>query len=189
MVKMEDEEIVELYLKRDEQAIKESSDKYGKPLRKISWKIIPDDATVEECVNDTWLKAWESIPPHEPRTWLFAFLAKITRALSVDAVRKSTAKKRDAVTVSYMDELQDCIGGINMEDQLVDKMVLKKSLNGFLAGLDKGKRDFFVRRYWFMESVKEIADFHHCSENKVKVELFRLRKKLKGQLQAAGIEV
>ena len=186
---MEDNEIVDLYLGRDERAIKESSDKYGKQLRVVSWKIIPDNATVDECINDTWLKSWESIPPHEPRTWLFAFLAKITRSLSVDAVRKSTAKKRNAVHVPYMDELQECVGEISMEDQLVDKMVLKKSLNGFLAELDKEKRDMFVRRYWFLDSVKDIADFYGYSENKVKVEMFRLRKKLKEKLKANGIEV
>ena len=186
---MEDNEIVDLYLNRDEQAITASSDKYDKQLRKVSWKIIPDEATVDECLNDTWLKSWESIPPHEPRTWLFAFLAKITRSLSIDAVRKSTTKKRNAVHVPYMDEMQDCIGGINMEDQLVDKMVLKKSLNAFLAGLNKEKRDMFVRRYWFMDSLKEIADFYGYSENKVKVEMFRLRSKLKEQLSAAGIKV
>ncbi len=186
---MEDSEIVDLYLNRDERAIKESSDKYGKQLRSISWKVIPDESTVEECVNDTWMKSWESIPPHEPRTWLFAFLAKITRALSVDAVRRSTTKKRNAVTVPYMDELKDCVGEISMEDQLVDKMILKKTLNDFLAGLDKKKRDMFVRRYWFMDSIKDIADFYDSSENKVKVEMFRLRAKLKEQLQAAGIPV
>lgn len=184
---MEDNEIVDLYLKREEQAIKESADKYGRQLKTLSARVVFDERIAEECVNDTWLKTWNSIPPHEPRDWLFAFMAKITRALSIDALRKMTASKRSADVVPFTTELIECFGGGDNVEQMIDVMMLKESLNAFLAGLKREKRDMFVRRYWYMDSIADIAARHGCSEGRIKVELHRLRKKLGDKLSAEGI--
>jgi len=184
---MDDNEIVELYLKREERAISESSVKYGRQLGSLSKKIVLDEGTAEECVNDTWLNTWNSIPPHEPRNWLFAYLAKITRALSINAVRRMTAAKRSGNVVPITDELSEILKCGDTVEQQIDEMLLKESLNKFLAGLEQEKRDIFVRRYWYIDSVADIAKRHRCSENRIKVTLHRLRKKLDEWLRKDGI--
>lgn len=184
---MDDNEIVDLYLIRDERAISESSNKYGRQLSNLSKKIVLDMGTAEECINDTWLNTWNSIPPHEPRDWLFAYLAKITRALSIDAVRKMTAGKRNANVVPITSELSEILKYSETVEQQIDEMLLKESLNKFLSGIEREKRDMFVRRYWYIDSIADIAKRHDCSESRVKVILHRLRRKLDEWLRRDGI--
>ncbi len=184
---MEDGKIVDLYLARDERAIIETSEKYGKALQSISRRIVLDEGASEECLNDTWLKTWESIPPHEPRDYLFAFLAKITRALSMSYCRKVSAKKRSATVISLSDELSECIGDADPIERKIDEIIFTESINRFLRDCSTEKRDMFVRRYFYMDDIKQIAKRHNCKESKVTTELYRLRKKLKKQLEEDNI--
>lgn len=186
---MTDDGIIDLYLARNEKAIFETSEKYGKRLYKLSRQIVADDGSAEECVNDTWLKTWDSIPPHEPRDYFFAFIAKIARSLSLSVCRKMTAQKRSANMTVITDELEQCVGGADPISQRVDEMHFGESVNSFLGGLPPEKRDMFIRRYWYMDDVSAIAKRHDCSETKVTTELYRIRKKLKAHLEADGIWV
>ena len=186
---MTDEEIIELYLSRDERAIQETSEKYGSRLYCLSKQIVGDERTAEECVNDTWLRTWKSIPPNEPRDYLYAFVAKITRMLSLDRYRKENTKKRRANIVSIEGELDECVAGPDMTQQGMDERLLKESLGRFLDGLSEEKRDVFIRRYWYADELKAIAKRHNCSEGRIKSMLMRIRKKLKMYLQMNGIEV
>lgn len=186
---MTDDGIIDLYLARNERAIAETSDKYGMKLRQLSRRIVTDEGTAEECVNDTWLKTWESIPPHEPRDYFFAFIAKITRSLSLSQCRKASAQKRSANVTELSTELEECVGGADTTAQVTDEMHFKDSLNRFLAELPAEKRDMFVRRYWYMDDVAQIAKRHDCTESRVTTELYRIRKKLKLHLEADGITV
>lgn len=186
---MTDDRIIDLYLARNENAITETSGKYGKRLYKLSLQIVTDSGSAEECVNDTWLKTWESIPPHEPRDYFFAFIAKITRSLSLSVYRKTMAKKRSANVASLTDELEQCVGGSDQIAQKVDDMHFGESINRFLGKLSDEKRDMFVRRYWYMDDVVAIAERHNCSQTRVTTELYRIRKKLKAHLEADGIWV
>ncbi len=186
---MNDEEIVELYLARDERAIKESSDKYGKKLQHLSWQIVGDEGTAEECVNDTWLKTWESIPPHEPRDYFFAFIAKITRNLSISRYRQNSASKRSANIVSLDNEMEEFVGGEDDAEKKIDEIHFKDSLNSFLAELSEEKRDIFVRRYFYADDIGSIAERHGCSESRITTMLLRMRKKLREHLENDGIYV
>ena len=186
---MTDDEIIDLYLVRDERAITETSGKYGVRLKQLSRNIVSDVGTAEECVNDTWLKTWESIPPHEPRDYFFAYIAKITRSLSLSFCRRASAQKRSANVTSLSTELEDCIGGVDTTERVTDELHFKDSLNRFLKELPYEKRDMFVRRYWYMDSISQIAGRHGCSDSRVTTELYRVRKKLKAHLEADGIYV
>lgn len=186
---MTDDEIIDLYLARKEQAIAETSGKYGARLKQLSRNIVSDEDTAEECVNDTWLKTWRSIPPHEPRDYFFAFIAKITRSLSLSRCRRAAAQKRSANVTELSTELEECVGGADTTSRVTDELHFKESLNRFLRGLNAEKRDMFVRRYWYMDDVSQIARRHGCSESRVTTELYRVRKKLKAHLEADGIQV
>ena len=186
---MTDERIVDLYLARDEQAIRETSDKYGKRLYNLSRQITGDEGVAEECVNDTYMETWEKIPPHEPRSYFFAFVARITRMLSLGHFRKQYAAKRYANVVALTKELEECVSGSDMTEQIVDDMHFKESLNSFLSGLTFEKRDVFIRRYWYMDDIAQIATRHNCKESRITTMLLRLRKDLKDHLEADGITV
>lgn len=184
-----DDEIIDLYLGRDERAIQETSEKYGSRLHYLSRQIVGDERTAEECVNDTWLKTWLSIPPSEPRDYLYAFVARITRMLSLDRYRKENAKKRRAHIVAIEGELGECVAGPDTTQQWIDEIMLKEALNRFLESLSAEKRDVFIRRYWYADELKAIAKRHGCSEGRIKSMLMRLRMKLKSYLQTEGIEI
>ena len=186
---MTDDRIVDLYLARDEQAISETSDKYGKKLYNLSRQITGDGGVAEECVNDTYMETWEKIPPHEPRNYLYAFVARITRMLSLGYFRKQYAAKRHANVISLTTELEECVSGTDITEQVVDDMHFKESLNSFLAGLTLEKRDIFIRRYWYMDDIAQIAGRHRCKESRITTMLMRLRKALKEHLETDGIRV
>ena len=184
---MEDEQIVELYLKRNEQAIQETAVKYGRGLQTLSRKVVGDAQTAEECVNDTYLKAWETIPPHEPRTYFFAFLARIVRCSSIDSLKKRNTQKRQANVVSLTKELDECVIGVDTTEDAIDEMLLKDSINSFLAGQTPEKRNVFVRRYFFADEIQDIVDRYGFSKSKVKMMLLRMRDDLKKHLIADGV--
>ena len=175
MLPIEDEIIIDRYIVRDEKAISYTADKYGKQLVAIANRICDDLDIAEECENDTYLRAWNSIPPHEPRGYFFTFLAKITRNLALDRYKESNRLKRSATIVELTGELSEIIAGND-----------DTTANAFLRTLHKEKRNVFIRRYWYMDSVAEIADRYGISEGKVKTILFRVRNGLKQYLKKEG---
>lgn len=184
---MDDSKIIELYWDRSEQAISETSKKYGKYCHYIAFSILHNDEDSEECVSDTYLRAWNSIPPNRPRK-LQTFLGKITRNLSLNRWEKLSAEKRGAGQISVvLDELTECLPAEENTADIVKNMVIREILNRFLDELPTNTRKMFVRRYFYMSSVKEIAEEYGLSESKVTVTLFRTRKKLKTTLEKEGI--
>ena len=156
---MDDSGIVELYLNRDEAAIARTSEKYGQRLRSFSLGIVQDLQTAEECENDTYVEAWSSIPPHAPRDYFYAFLARITRHLSLNRCRERSRLKRSALVSELSAELEQCIPGGEDLDRRVDDRALAEAINGFLGALGEEKRNLFLRRYWYedYESISEYA--------------------------------
>ncbi len=183
---MDDSKIVELYLARDEEAIKETSDKFGSRLRSLANSIVKDRQTAEECENDTYIKAWNSIPPHEPRNYLFAFLCKITRHISLNICRDRSRLKRSAFICELSTEMEQCILSPDDTACRIDDMVFKEALNSFLGTLDEEKRNIFLRRYWYLDSVADISKRFSLSESKVKTTLFRCRNGLRKYLEKEG---
>lgn len=183
---MEDEKIVELYLARDTEAIQCTAHAYGARLRYLANSIVGDDRDAEECENDTYLRAWDSIPPNEPRTYLFAFLAKITRNLALDKYKRQTAAKRKAQIVSLSAEMEQCLPAVAETESMVQRDELCRSISEFLRMQSAEKRNLFLRRYWYMDSVAELSKRFAISESKVKTTLFRVRNELKEYLRKGG---
>lgn len=175
---MEDNEILELLLKRQEQALSELERKYGTRLRTLASRMVSEE-DAEECVNDTYLAVWNSIPPNRPE-YLFAYAAKICRNLALNKLERDKAAKRSAVVVELSAELMECIPDNALAG---DEMGLRELLVRFLGGLPEEKRKLFLRRYWYGESVKELAEAFGYRESKVKSMLFRLRKLLWNELK------
>lgn len=186
MLPIEDEIIIDRYIVRDESAISYTADKYGKQLVAIANRICDDLDIAEECENDTYLRAWNSIPPHEPRGYFFTFLAKITRNLALDRYRESNRLKRSAAIVELTGELSEIIAGNDDATANAESEELKNYINSFLRTLHKEKRNVFIRRYWYMDSVAEIADRYGISEGKIKTILFRVRNGLRQYLKKEG---
>ncbi|MBR6173412.1 MAG: sigma-70 family RNA polymerase sigma factor [Eubacterium sp.] len=186
---MEDERIIQLYWDRDEKAIEESSVKYGAYCMHISRNILQTEEDAEECVNDTWLHAWNSLPPQKPSV-LSAFLGKLTRNLAFDRYRKLHRKKRGGHSVELvLDELGEIVSGKDDPEGLVQEKELKEAINQFLLELPEEKRVLFIKRYWYSCSISEIAEAMGMSSNSVSVNLNRLRQKLKGFLYERGYEI
>lgn len=186
---MEDNNIVQLYFKRDENAIAITSEKYGAKLRRISYNITLDHQTSEECENDTYLEAWKRIPPAEPKDYLFAFLIRIIRHISIDVCRKKCALKRDAYIVSLSEELENCIPAMNgVEDMLYEKYT-GKLISEFLHTISQEKRVMFMRRYFYLDSISDIAKRMNISESKVKTTIFRVRNNLRVYLEKEGFSL
>lgn len=184
---MEDSKIIDLYWARQESAIAESSSKYGRYCGAIAYHILQNPEDAGECVNDTWLRAWNAMPPHRPEK-LSAFLGKITRNLALDLHKRLYADKRGGGRVELaLDELEECIAGDNPLESAADTLVLTEAINAFLQGMPIEKRRIFVLRYWYLWSVREIAEHLQVSENKVTSVLFRARKELKRYLEKEEI--
>lgn len=185
-MRMDDAEIVELYLIHDERAISETTRKYGARLRALSRRIVGDEMEAEECENDTYLGAWNAIPPHEPKSYLYAFLARITRHLSINRCRDRARLKRGGGLEALELELEECIPAPDDVQCRLEARELSEALNRFLASLGRERRDMFLRRYWFCDSVEEIARRFNCGEGKVKTALYRVRLKLREFLEKEG---
>ena len=183
---MEDEKIIELYFSRSENALFETEKKFEKYLLKIAYNILFDSEDSKECVNDTYLKAWDIIPPQKPKK-LSLFLGKITRRLAIDIFRKKHAEKRGNSEYSLsLCELDECIpDGFSTEKEF-EKNELSKSINRFLETLSEENRKIFICRYFYSDSIKEIASFFGTSESRIKSSLFRSRKALKTHLEKEG---
>lgn len=185
-VPMDDKEIVELYWQRNEQAIKETADKYGAYCRKISLNILSDLSDSEENVNDAYMQAWLSIPPYKPDS-LMAFLGKLTRNLALNRYKAMHAKKRlwNQFAIS-LDELSDCTPSNIMVEQKAEIAELGKSINSFLYSQKEDIRNVFICRYFYCDSVEEISDRFGYSQSKIKSMLMRARIRLKSYLKKEG---
>ncbi len=186
---MDDTGIIQLYWDRNDQAIKVTSDKYGHYCKAIARNILNNEEDAEECVNDTYLNAWNSMPPHWPEQ-LATFLGKITRNLSFNKYKHNHTEKRggDEITL-VLDELVDCISDIDDVEQVIDRQELIKTINSFVKSLPVSKRNIFVRRYWYVDSVAEIAHDNGMLQGTVSKTLERTRKQLKVYLIERGFEI
>ena len=184
---MKDDQIIQLYFDRSEDAISQTELKYGKYCYTIAYNILHNFEDSEECVNETYWKAWDTIPPRRPKR-LAAFLGKITRNLSLDRYRRYRADKRGGGELALaLDELGDCVCSAGSMDDRVDEIVLVNAINRFLASLSAEHRKIFMRRYWYVSSVKEIADDYGITESKVKMSLLRSRNQLKAVLEKEDV--
>lgn len=184
---MEDEQIIELYWSRDEQAISETDRKYGPWCTGIAMRILQQHEESEECVNDTYLKTWNSIPPHRPNLFR-AWLGKITRNLALDRYRMARTEKRGGGQIPLaLEELQECISDRFTVEQTAEDHEIIDALNRFLAGLPAQQRNLFLRRYWHVDSIAEIAAAYGMTQSNVATILFRCRKALRAQLEKEGI--
>lgn len=185
---MEDTAIISLYWERDPEAIGATDAKYGGYCRTIAGNILKNREDAEECVNDTWLAAWNAMPPQRPSI-LSAFLGKITRNLSFDRWRSRRADKRGGGEVELvLEELEDCVSGESAEEAL-DRQGLVQAIDDFLSSLPEDRRSMFLLRYWYALPVGEIAGRLGTREGNVSAALHRLRKKLRAFLLERGYAV
>ncbi|MGM9626686.1 MAG: RNA polymerase sigma factor [Faecousia sp.] len=183
---MDDDRIVELYLHREESAIAYTQDKYGTRLRALALGIVKDAQTAEECENDTYWGAWNAIPPHEPRTYLYAFLARITRNAALNCCRNRSRLKRGGFVAELSREMEQCISAPDDTQCRMEEIELREAINGFLGTLSTEKRNVFLRRYWYCDATASIAKRYGISESKVKTMLYRVRNQLKLYLLKEG---
>lgn len=182
---MNDESIVELYWQREENAIAETQRKYGPYLLQIANNILLDLEDSRESVNDAYLAAWNSIPPHRPQV-LRAYLVKLIRRIAIDLYRKRNRdKRRESQYALSLDELGDCIPS-NSTQEAMDEKLLAEAIGQYLRTLPKMSRVAFVDRYYYLDSLREVADYCHMTESKLKSLLFRLRKGLRDYLIKEG---
>lgn len=186
---MEDSQIVSLYLNRDEAAIHATAEKYGARLRGIAQNLLEDVQTAEECENDTYLAAWNSIPPHTPHSYLFAYLARITRHIALDRCKERSRLKRSGQLVALTREMEQCIPSAHSPEKILDARMLGASISSFLRTVNEEQRGIFLRRYWYLDSVSDIAARFSISRSKVKTSLFRTRNELKKYLKKEDILV
>lgn len=183
---MEDNAIIELYWKRMQQAISETADKYGNRLSNLAMNILHDTEDSEECVNDTYHAAWNTMPPEKP-DFFFAYLAKITRNFAFGKLDYYHAKKRNVTIVELSEELENCIPSPNDLDRKFESEEIGRIISDFLNTQPVEMRKVFVRRYWYADPVHDIAAAFAISESKVKSILFRMRNKLRSYLEKEGI--
>ncbi|MBE6558162.1 MAG: RNA polymerase sigma factor [Ruminococcaceae bacterium] len=176
---MRDTEIIELYFARDEQAIVETQRSYGKYCQSIAMQILSNPSDAEECVNDTWLRAWNHIPPKRPSP-LKIFLGKITRNLAISRYRAGHSRKREHIEVA-LSELEECVP---MPEE--SSAELSGLLDSFLATLDDTERRMFVGRYWYAYTPEILAEAYGISRNAVNLRIMRTREKLRDYLEKEG---
>ncbi len=186
---MEDGQIIELYWERDQRAVGETDGKYGRHLRGISRNLLGSREDAEECVNDTYLRAWNAIPPARPQAFR-SWLGQITRNLSLDRWKRLRAEKRGGGAELLLGELEECVpSASDGPERALEDRELAELLSAFLRGLSREGRAMFLRRYWYGQSVSEIGAALGCGEGKVKSSLFRSRKALRAYLEKEGIAV
>ena len=184
---MEDAKIIELFWTRNEDAIAETDASYGRKLRTLATKILDNREDAEESVSDTYMKTWEIIPPQRP-AYFYAFIASICRHLSFHKIDWKQAAKRNAEVVALTAEMEMCIPDTR-RDREMEAKELGKVLNVFLESLPKETRLIFLRRYWHMDTIAEIAARYGITQSKVKMQLSRTRAKLRTFLEQEGIVV
>ena len=184
---MTDSQILDLYWARSEDAIKETDLRYGRKLHTLADKIVQNFEDAQECVSDTYLKTWDTIPPKRPE-YFFAYIAKICRNFALGVLDWKSAAKRKGEVVSLTQEMETCIPDPQHMRKLEGE-ALGEVLNRFLETLSRDSRVIFLRRYWYLDTVAEIANHYGMSESKVKTSLHRTRAKLHAFLTKEGITV
>lgn len=186
---MDDNGIIQLYWDRSDQAISATSEKSGHYCKAIAKNIVNNEEDAEECVNDTYLNAWNSMPTHWPEQ-LATFLGKITRNLSFNKYKHDHAEKRGGgEIILVLEELTDCVSDVDDVEQIIDRQELPKAINSFVKKLPIEKRNIFVRRYWYVDSVSDIANDYGMLQGTVSKTLERTRKQLKAYLTERGFEL
>ena len=178
---MEDEGIVHLYLQRSQQAIMETKNKYGAYCRAIARNILSNRSDIEECENDTYLAAWNTIPPNRPQK-LSVFLGRLTRNIALDKYGYNTAKKRNREFDVVLTELEECLASPDTVETEYAAGELANVINQFLYAIDEQARNLFIRRYWYSDSIEDLSVRFNMSGSKVKSLLFRTRNKLRAHL-------
>ena len=185
---MEDSGIIALYWERNEQAIRETENKYGAYCRAIGYNILGSREDAEECLSDACLSAWSTIPPEKPRS-LRAYMGKLIRNRALSRYREDNAEKRGGgQTALALEELQECLSAGNAVEEALDAHALAEAIEGFLTGLPRKKRIMFVQRYWYLRPIGDIADLLGMGENAVRLQLHRIRQSLKRGLEKEGIQ-
>ena len=183
---MTDAEIVELYFQRDERAIRETMNRYHRYLMKVSVQILGDEQDAEECVNDTLLRTWNSIPPNRPDN-LRVYMGRITRNISIDRYRSAASKKRgEGAAEASFSELEDLLPTFDTSEDDLNEEELLRSINGFLREQKELYRKVFVQKVWYLLPVRRIAELHDISESKTLSILYRMRRKLEAKLRKEG---
>lgn len=178
----DDQKIIELYINRSEQALTETAGKYGRYCLSIAYGILQSHEDAQECVSDAYFTAWNAIPPRRPAD-LGTYLGKITRNLSIDRLRNRRREKRGGGEVPLaLEELEEVVAGSDSPENEAVRKELIASLNRFLGGLTRQERYVFLRRYWYLDSLADIAKNTGFSGSKVASMLYRLRGRLKKQL-------
>ncbi len=186
---MEDSQIVSLYWQRDESAIDHTQRKYGAYLTKIAYNILFDAEDSRESVNDTYLAAWNSMPPHKPSV-LSTYLSKLTRRISIDIFRKRTREKRIPSEYALsLTELEDCLADDTTPEQTLEGKELGQAISTFLRTLPADARNTFIGRYYYLDPLKEVARYCGMTESKAKMLLFRTRQTLREYLAKEGYPV
>lgn len=186
---MTDQEIVALYWQRSEEAVRQSQARYGGYCLAVAGRILASRQDAEECVNDTWLAAWNAMPPHRPAR-LSTFLGKLTRNLSFNRYKARRADKRGSGQLPLvLDELGECVSGREDVEETVDRKELIRALDDFLTALPRRSRDLFVRRYWYADPIAAIARRYGRTEGSVAMDLSRTRRKLKAYLTERGFDL
>ncbi len=185
---MQDNEIVELYFSRNEAAIKETDSKYGALCYRVAYNILGIAEDSEECVNDTYLSVWEKIPPTKPDS-LKAFICRITRNISISRYRSSHSKKRYSGMETMLSELRECVPSPYNVSEQADAAQLSQYISSWLDSLSAEDCALFVRRYWFGDSVKALAEKCGTAPEKMSQRMFRLRKSLRAYLEERGVSV
>lgn len=185
---MEDRAIIELFWQRDERAIGETDRKYGRLCLQVAANLLDSREDCEECVNDTYMGLWKSIPDQRPNCFS-AFVTKITRNLALKKYEYNTAAKRNAQGVAAFEELECCVSGGEYVENAIENRHIEGAINGYLATLSREKRTVFLGRYWYFEPIETISARTGFSQSKVKAMLYRMRKELRGYLEQEGISV
>ena len=184
---MDDRRIVELFLERSEEAILETDIKYGRYCHKIAFNVLGNDEDSEECVNDAYMRAWGSIPPNEPDS-MASYIGRITRNLTLDKLRQKQSDKRGNGEVPVvLDELAECVSGHDELERRQDSAEIAAAIDSFLDELNSMERGVFMRRYWMMEPIADVANRYDISVSKTTTMLFRLRNRLKKHFMKEGI--
>lgn len=183
---MDDKQIIGLFFQRSEQAITQLKEKYGALCLSVARHILPDSRDVEECLGDVLLKVWNAIPPERPDS-LAAYVSRISRNTALDRYSYNHAGKRSSALTDAFEELEGCLSSSFNVESLAQEKDFQRFINQFLRGLKKENRIYFVRRYWYGESIAEIASAFQVSEEKIKSSLFRTRNQLKSALEMEGV--
>lgn len=183
---MEDSKIIKLFFDRSEEAITELSEKYGKVCKSVAENILNNQRDSEECVNDAFLAVWNTIPPQHPEH-LLSYVCRIVRNLAVKKFHANTAQKRNSIYDVALDEIKECFpSSVSVEDE-IEAIEVSRAIDRFLESMDKQNRILFVRRYFYSDSVEELAELFRTSKHNISVRLSRIRKNLKKYLIKEGV--